>query len=115
MSLMIIGDGLTFLSYMLIPFLMQLVLKDSTRLLSMPGTRLKTYCDCFFASRYWLSTLFQSFILACGVGHLLKIIVLYSVAYRIQAIIDIWTGITSILTVYLLFVVRKSAIKSAMT
>lgn len=109
--LMIIGDGLTALSYMLIPFLLHVVLKDTTRLLAGPGELWPRYYNCFFASRYWLSTLFQSFILACGCGHILKVVVLYSASYRIQVAVDLWTGITSLLTVILLFIVRKSAIR----
>lgn len=110
-ALMIVGNGLTALAYVLIPFLLHRILRDTTRLKAMPQEHFAHYYDCFFGSRYWLSTLFQSFILACGAGHIMDIVVLYQPLYKLQVFIDLWTGLTSIITVLLLYLVRKSAIR----
>lgn len=111
MSSMVIGNGMTSLAYLLIPLLLHLILKDTNRLAGSTARPWAEYARCFFASRYWLGTLSQSFILACGAGHVMTILVLYTPSYQIQAVVDLWTGITSLLTVILLFIVRKSAIR----
>lgn len=47
--------------------------------------------------------LFAAFILACGLTHLVKVWTLYQPVYWIEALLDFWTAIISMLTAALLF------------
>ena len=106
-AIMIIGDALTAISYLLIPIWLGLTQTDlKHHAFKSPNLVWNRYLAYLFVHERTIGTMFQAFIYACGAGHILKIVVLYHPVYSLQAGIDLWTGITSIATVVILFRIR---------
>lgn len=85
----IVGDGLTFAAYMLIPFaLVAHVRRHWRELWATQGARM-----------VGLYAWFAAFIFLCGVGHLLDIVTVWWGVYQLTALWSLATGIVSVITV----------------
>lgn len=112
---MILGDAMTALSYVLIPFLLNKIQKDTSLIAGSSHFKLAAlwrYYQTYFEQHVFISTAAQMFIISCGAGHIAKIIVLYRPLYKMESIIDMWTGVTSLATVWILYVARQSALRN---
>lgn len=90
----VIGDLLTFLSYMVIPVLIWRFVnaRDDLRF------------SLIFKA-------FAAFIFVCGVGHLIDVVNVWEPYYRLSAISKMLTGLVSVVTVYLLYKLFPRALK----
>jgi amino acid permease len=55
--------------------------------------------------------LFAAFILSCGLTHLVKVWTIYQPVYWIEAGIDLWTALVSLITAFLLIPIIPRALK----
>ena len=61
----------------------------------------------------WMFRLFGLFIISCGTTHLIKILTIYHAAYWLEALMDLFTGVVSMLTAILLWKVIPKALQLA--
>lgn len=90
----VVGDLLTFLSYMVIPFLIWRFIKSRD--------------DIRFSIIF---KTFAVFIFVCGIGHLIEVINIWEPYYRLSAITKMLTGIVSVVTVFFLYKLFPKALK----
>ncbi|MEC7754855.1 PAS domain-containing protein [Roseivirga sp. UBA1976] len=90
----VIGDGLTFISYMLIPVVLWRYVKARN--------------DLKFS---FVFKAFAAFIFFCGIGHLVDIVNIWEPYYRVSAITKMCTGLVSLGTIVLLFKFFPKALK----
>lgn len=90
----VIGDIITALAYYIIPiFLAHFVWKKK---------------DLKYKSIFWL---FAAFILSCGTTHIHAIIGLWEPCYRLEGVVDLGTGLVSIVTAIALIPIVPMALK----
>jgi len=82
-----ISDGVIFLAYMTIPFILIYIIAK---------TQNKVPFNLLFV-------LFSLFILACGTTHLLEVVNIWRSEYFIAGLVKAFTAIVSVLTVFALF------------
>jgi len=90
----VIGDLLTFLSYMAIPILLWKFVKNREDLRF--GVVFKA---------------FAAFIFFCGIGHLIDVVNIWEPYYRVSAIAKMCTGLVSLGTIIMLFKLYPKALK----
>lgn len=86
LALTVLGDALTGLAYLLIPLqLLVIAHRARTRRLVISGER-------------WVLMMFASFILLCGIHHLLEIVLLWRALYWLAAAEGVLQGAVSLFT-----------------